>query len=141
MGGNTVLSSILGSSGGVAITDIQDSLFFTLFTLSLVILPLRASRRQIFDTAPYKPGGKWGMVALGMAGFIANLFVDYEFAVAPGGDFGLATVNWSSSTLFFDIFPLFFMIILAVVGVVIYFYHRTRRGINYSTIFAQIPPE
>jgi len=141
LGGNTVLSSILGSSGGVAITDIQDSLFFTLFTLSLVILPLRASRRQIFDTAPYKPGGKWGMVALGMAGFIANLFVDYEFAVAPGGDFGLATVNWSSSTLFFDIFPLFFMIILAVVGVVIYFYHRRRRGINYSTIFAQIPPE
>src|SRR5256712_4552287 len=71
LGGNTVLSSILGSSGGVAITDIHDSLFFTLFTLSLVILPLRASRRQIFDTAPYKPGGKWGMVALGMAGVFA----------------------------------------------------------------------
>ena len=140
-GGNTVLSSILGSSGGVGVTDIQDSLFFTLFTLALVILPLRASRKQIYETAPYKPGGKWGMVLLGAAGFAANLFVDYEFAIAPGGDFGLGTVNWTSPTLFFDIFPFFFMIILAVVGVLIYYVHRMRKGISYATIFAQIPPE
>src|SRR3989449_6679213 len=141
LGGNVLLGQILSSSGGVAITDFYDSLFFTLFTLSLVILPLRASRRQIFETAPYKPGGKWGMVLIGIGGFVANLVVDYFFAVAPGGDFGLGSINWSSPTLFNDLFAVIFTIIVAVLGIVVYFVHRQRRGINYSTIFAQIPPE
>jgi basic amino acid/polyamine antiporter, APA family len=132
--GNTVLSQILGSGGGVQITDFYDSFFFTLFTLSLVILPLRASRRQIFETAPYKPGGKWGMVLLGLAGFGANLFVDYEFGVAPGGDFAIA----SSSPVTYAII---FALAVAVLGVVIFYVHRMRKGIAYSTIFAQIPPE
>jgi amino acid transporter len=132
--GNTVLSQILGSGGGVQITDFYDSFFFTLFTLSLVILPLRASRRQIFETAPYKPGGKWGMVLLGLAGFGANLFVDYEFGVAPGGDFAIA----SSSPVTYAII---FALAVAILGVVIFYVHRMRKGIAYSTIFAQIPPE
>jgi len=34
-----------------------------------------------------------------------------------------------------------FTIIVAVLGIVVFFVHRNRRGINYSTIFAQIPPE
>jgi amino acid transporter len=140
-GGNTLISNVLGSGGGVQITDFYDSLFFTLFTLSLVILPLRASRRQIFETAPYKPGGKWGMVLIGIGGFAANLVVDYFFVVAPGGDFGLGSINWSSPTLFNDLFAVIFTIIVAVLGVIVYFVHRHRRGINYSTIFAQIPPE
>jgi len=140
-GGNTLISNVLGSGGGVQITDFYDSFFFTLFTLSLVILPLRASRRQIFETAPYKPGGKWGMVLIGIGGFAANLVVDYFFAVAPGGDFGLGSINWSSPTLFSDLFAVIFTIIVAVLGIVVFFVHRNRRGINYSTIFAQIPPE
>ena len=131
--GNTVLSQILGSGGGVQITDFYDSFFFTLFTLSLVILPLRASRKQIFDTAPYKPGGKWGMVLLGLAGFGANLFVDYEFGVAPGGDFAIG-----SSPVWYAII---FAVSVAVLGLVIFYVHRLRKGIAYSTIFAQIPPE
>ncbi|HMB66780.1 MAG TPA: APC family permease [Candidatus Bathyarchaeia archaeon] len=140
-GGNTLISNVLGSGGGVQITDFYDSFFFTLFTLSLVILPLRASRRQIFETAPYKPGGKWGMVLIGIGGFAANLVVDYFFAVAPGGDFGLGSINWSSPTLFNDLFAVIFTIIVAILGIVVFFVHRNRRGINYSTIFAQIPPE
>ena len=137
-GKSLALSTVLGSGGGVATTDLMDSLFFTFFTLSLVVLPLRASKRQIFDTAPYKPGGKWGMVILGLGGFAANLFVDYEFLIAPGGDYGLATVNWSDISA---ISGLIFLIGIVVLGVVIYYAHRMRRGINYATIFAQIPPE
>jgi amino acid transporter len=133
-GGNVLLGQILGSSGGVAITDFYDSLFFTLFTLSLVILPLRASRRQIFETAPYKPGGKWGMLTLGILGFAANLTVDYIFAFAKYGDFELSQASP-------DTYAIIFFFAVAVVGVVVYYAHRLRRGINYSTIFAQIPPE
>lgn len=132
--GNVFLSQILSSSGGVAITDFYDSLFFTLFTLSLVILPLRASRRQIFETAPYKPGGKWGMVALGVFGFVANLTVDYIFVFAKYGDFELSQPSP-------DTYAIIFTVAVAAIGVVVFFLHRMRRGINYSTIFAQIPPE
>src|SRR5438128_7153211 len=140
-GKNAAIAAILGSGGGVQITDFYDSFFFTLFTLSLVILPLRASRRQIFDTAPYKPGGKWGMLILGLAGFGANLFVDYEFVWPQGSDFALSQVNWASSTLLSDISAVIFTIVVAILGIVVYYVHRMRRGINYSTIFAQIPPE
>lgn len=133
-GGNVLLGQILSSSGGVAITDFYDSFFFTLFTLSLVILPLRASRRQIFETAPYKPGGKWGMVILGIAGLIANLTVDYVFVFAKYGDFELSQASP-------DYYAIWFTLIVAVIGVVVFYLHRMRRGINYSTIFAQIPPE
>jgi amino acid transporter len=132
--GNVLLSQILSSSGGVAITDFYDSLFFTLFTLSLVILPLRASRRQIFDTAPYKPGGKWGMVVLGLLGFVANLTVDYIFVFAKYGDFELSQPSP-------DTYAIIFTVVVAAIGVVVFYLHRMRRGINYSTIFAQIPPE
>jgi amino acid transporter len=134
LGGNVLLGQILSSSGGVAITDFYDSLFFTLFTLSLVILPLRASRRQIFETAPYKPGGKWGMVVLGILGFVANLTVDYIFVFAKYGDFELSQASP-------DTYAIVFTIIVAAIGVVVFYAHRMRRGINYSTIFAQIPPE
>jgi len=134
LGGNVLLGQILSSSGGVAITDFYDSLFFTLFTLSLVILPLRASRRQIFETAPYKPGGKWGMVVLGILGFAANLTVDYIFVFAKYGDFELSQASP-------DTYAIVFTIIVAAIGVVVFYAHKLRRGINYSTIFAQIPPE
>ncbi len=137
-GSNLALATVLGSAGGVATTDIMDSLFFTLFTLSLVVLPLRASKRQIFETAPYKPGGKWGMVVLGLAGFGANLFLDYEFAIASGGDLSLSTVNWSDLSA---ISGLIALIGIVAIGALVYFAHKMRRGINYATIFAQIPPE
>src|SRR5207245_10651923 len=45
LGGNVLLGQMLNSSGGVVNNDFYDSLFVTLLTLSLVILPLRASRR------------------------------------------------------------------------------------------------
>jgi amino acid transporter len=132
--GNTVLSQILGSGGGVQITDFYDSFFFTLFTLCLIILPLRASRKQIFETAPYKPGGKWGMVGIGIAGFAANLVVDGFFGLAPGGDFAILSSSPDTSAIVFAVS-------VAVLGIVIFYIHRLRKGIAYSTIFAQIPPE
>ncbi|TMI26650.1 APC family permease [Candidatus Bathyarchaeota archaeon] len=44
-GGNKFLSAILGSGGGVELTDLFDAAFFTLFTFALFVLPLRASKK------------------------------------------------------------------------------------------------
>lgn len=136
--GNRFTSAVLGSGGGVVTTDLLDAVFFTLFTLSLLVLPLRASKKQIFDTAPYKPGGKWGMVLLGAAGFVANLVLNGFLLFAPAGSFALAAPK---ADLLVDLWALWFTMILAVIGIVLYMAHRMRPGINYATIFAQIPPE
>lgn len=138
-GKNALLSAMLSSTGGVETTDLFDAVFFTLFTLSLVILPLRASKRQIFDTAPYKPGGKWGMVIIGLAGLGANLFIDYELLTAPAGDFALTSYTGTNPLV--DLWALWFTIIIAVVGMLLYLYYRRVAKANYTTIFAQIPPE
>lgn len=140
-GGNKFLSAVLGSGGGVELTDLFDAIFFTLFTFSLFVLPLRASKKQIFDTAPYKPGGKTGMVVLGLAGFAANLFIDFELLFAQAGDFNIGGQNWASSTLLVDQWALWFTIILGVVGALIYLYYKRVAKANYATIFTQIPPE
>lgn len=137
-GSSKFLSATLGSAGGVETTDLFDAVFFTFFTLSLFLLPLMASKRQIFDTAPYKPGGKTGMVILGLAGVIANLFIDYELLFAPAGDFALGAPK---TDLLVDLWALWFTLIIAVVGGLIYLYYKRVAKANYATIFAQIPPE
>ncbi len=142
-GSNGFLSAALGSSGGVELTDLFDATFFTLFTLSLLFLPLMASKRHIFDTAPYKPGGKTGMVLLGAAGFVANLIIDgfLLFAPAPAGDFDLLQIGRQVTNPLVDLWALWFTIIVALVGAMIYLYYKQVSKANYATIFAQIPPE
>ncbi len=143
-GKNGFVAAVLGSSGGVQLTDLFDAVFFTLFTLSLILLPLMASKRQIFDTAPYKPGGKTGMIILGLAGFAANLVIDGFLLFAPatgGGDFDLLQIGRKVSDPLLDLWGLWFTIIIAVVGALIYLYYKRVAKANYATIFAQIPPE
>src|SRR5438552_11177388 len=52
-GNNAAIAAILGSGGGVQITDFYDSFSLTLFTLSPVILPIPPTTRQPFATPPY----------------------------------------------------------------------------------------
>src|SRR2546422_1623280 len=142
-GSNAFLSAALGSSGGVELTDLFDATFFTLFTLSLLFLPIMASKRHIFDTAPYKPGGKGGMILLGAAGFVANLVIDgfLLFAPAPAGDFDLLQIGRKVTNPLVDLWALWFTIIIALAGALIYLYYKQVSKANYATIFAQIPPE
>jgi APA family basic amino acid/polyamine antiporter len=140
-GNNLILGAMLSPGGGVEITDLFDAIFFTLFTLALVFLVLRSSKRPILETTPYKPGGKVGVLVIGAAGFIANLYLDYLLLFAPQGDFALGSFP-SLSDKFFGEFALWFTIILVVIGALIYVtYKATSKGVNYSTIFTEIPPE
>ena len=77
----TALNSVPGLFNifaiGVASTDLFDAIFFTLFALALVFLPFRKKTIKIFETAPFKIGGKTGMALIGVAGVIANLVLDW----------------------------------------------------------------
>ena len=108
-------------SAGVANTDLFDAVFFTLFAFALVMLPFR--RPQIFDKAPIKIGGKWGIAAIGMAGVLANIYLDYMIVSAESSALVLAVV-------------------LAIIGALMFAYYKySKKDVDYTTIFTEIPPE
>jgi len=111
-------------STGVASTDIFDACFFTLFALSLVFLPFRKSAARIYETAPVKYGGKIGMATIGVVGVCANIYLDYMIVSAE--------------------YQAFWMLLgTGVLAALIYLYYKYGKAkeVDYSTIFAQIPPE
>jgi amino acid transporter len=111
-------------STGVASTDLFDACFFTLFALSLVLLPYRKSAARIFETAPVKYGGKAGMAFIGVLGVLANLYLDYMIILAE--------------------YQAFWMLLATgIIAALIYAYYKYGKAkeVDYSTIFAQIPPE
>ncbi|MGA2971352.1 MAG: APC family permease [Candidatus Bathyarchaeia archaeon] len=119
---------------GVSSTDLFDATFFTLFALALILLPYR--KKQIYDTAPFKIGGKAGMVTIGILGLGANLVLDWMILTAPQDSYNIlapTSDNW---------FAIGFTVVLGLVGAAMYAYYKYgKKDVDYSTIFAEIPPE
>jgi len=130
----SLLNSIF--SVGVASVDLFDAIFFTLFAFCLVILPWRAPR--IYEGSPIKIGGKVGLAGFGVAGFVANLVLDWMILTAPQGSYNLlapSSDNW---------FALGFGILMGLIGVCIFLYYKygpSGKGVDYTTIYSEIPPE
>jgi len=127
-----VLNSVF--SIGVASTDLFDAVFFTLFALALVLLPYR--RPKIFETAPFKIGGKTGTAFIGVLGVGANLVLDWMILTAPQDSYNILAPtgdNW---------FAIGFTVVLGLVGAAMYWYYKYgKKDVDYSTIFTEIPPE
>jgi amino acid transporter len=120
---------------GVASTDLFDGVFFTLFALALVMLPYK--KPKIFETMPFKIGGKTGTVLIGVVGVGANLVLDYMILTAPQDSYNIGpnmtADNW---------FAIGFTVLLGVVGVLMYAYYKYgKKDVDYTTIFTEIPPE
>ena len=119
---------------GVSSTDLFDAVFFTLFALALIMLPFR--KKEIYETAPFKIGGKTGIVIIGVLGVGANLVLDWMILTAPQDSYNIlapTSDNW---------FAIGFTVLLGIVGAVMYAYYKYgKKDVDYSTIFAEIPPE
>ena len=119
---------------GVSSTDLFDAVFFTLFALALIMLPFR--RKEIFETAPFKIGGKTGMIVIGVLGLGANLALDWMILTAPQDSYNIlapTSDNW---------FAIGFTVLLGLIGAGMYAYYKYgKKDVDYSTIFAEIPPE
>ena len=119
---------------GVSSTDLFDATFFTLFALALIMLPLR--KKEIYETAPFKIGGKTGMMVIGVLGVGANLALDWMILTAPQDSYNIlapTSDNW---------FAIGFTVLLGLVGAGMYAYYKYgKKDVDYSTIFAEIPPE
>jgi len=119
-----VITSYINSGGGVVATDIWDVIFFLLASLAGMLFVFR--RKDIYDKSPYKPG-KWVIAGIGLIATLANIYLLY-----------LVATGWLVPE------PWIFTVVLLVVGAIIYYYYRTkgsRVGVDYSTIYAEIPPE
>ena len=119
-----VITSYINSGGAIVATDIWDSIFFLLASLAGMLFVFR--RKDIYDKSPYKPG-KWVVAGIGLIATLANVYLLY-----------LVTTGWLVPE------PWIFTVVLLVVGAIIYYYYRTkgsRVGVDYSTIYAEIPPE
>jgi amino acid transporter len=120
---------------GVASTDLFDAVFFTLFALALVMLPYK--KPKIFETMPFKIGGKTGTMLIGVVGVIANLVLDYMILTAPQDSYNIGPNmtegNW---------FAIGFTVFLGIVGLAMYAYYKYgKKDVDYTTIFTEIPPE
>jgi amino acid transporter len=139
--GNMMISNIF--TAGVPATDLWDGIFFTLFALAMVFFPFR--KKQIFDQAPWKPGGAIAMATIGVIAFVGNLYLDYAFLWAPGDYFNWGfLLSGQSKDLLIDGFATWFTVVLIVAAGLVYGYYKLRAkttGVDYSTIFTEIPPE
>jgi APA family basic amino acid/polyamine antiporter len=116
--------------------DLFDVAFFSLFSLAVVLFPYRMTKT--YDAAPFKPGGKLGVVAAGLAGLIANLTIGWLIVTSP-----LDSYNILSPTPD-NLFALGFDVLLAFVGCLVYVYYRyipRRMSTDYSALLSEIPPD
>ncbi len=119
-----VLTTYINSGGAVAATDIWDTIFFLLASLAGLLFVFR--RKEIYEKSPFKPG-KGAMAAIGLIATVANVYLLY-----------LITIGYLIPE------PWIFTIFLLIVGAVMYYYYKSkgaRVGVDYATIYAQIPPE
>ncbi|MGA8905566.1 MAG: hypothetical protein WB661_11245 [Candidatus Bathyarchaeia archaeon] len=69
------------ANGPIYNIDLLDVTFFSLFSLAVVLFPFRL--KQTFESAPFKPGGKLGVVVIGLSGLIANLVIAWTVLTSP----------------------------------------------------------
>jgi amino acid transporter len=120
-----IITTYINSGGGVAATDIWDTVFFLLSSFAGMLLVIR--RNDIYEKSPFKPG-RWLVGGIGLIATVANIYLLY----LVGTGYGSAMEPW------------YFTLFLLVVGAIIYYYYRSkgsRVGVDYATIYAEIPPE
>jgi APA family basic amino acid/polyamine antiporter len=142
-GGSWYIGGIAGSIvnnifvDGVFSTDLLDAVFFSLFSLAVLLFPFRLKRS--FDAAPFRPGGILGVMAIGLSGLTANFIITWVILTSPRGD----VYNILSPTSD-NLYALGFDALLGVIGCLIYAWYRfglSRKEVDYSVIFSTIPPE
>jgi amino acid transporter len=132
LGADHIVTRFINSGGGVVATDIWDTIFFLLAAFAGLMFVYR--RKDIYERSSYKPslGGIPAVTIIGLLATIGNIWMLYA-VVAPPSGYGITYPEvW------------YFTIILLVIGAIIYYYYRskgTRTGVDYGTIYAEIPPE
>lgn len=138
LGAGNIVGTFLNADTGVVATDIWDVIFFLLASLAGLMFIFR--KKDIYERSAYKPsiGGLHIVTAVGLIATVTNIWLlwritlgwpwDYPTMYPDGG-------TWSAWAM---------TVILIVVALILYYYYKSkgsRIGVDYSTIYAEIPPE
>lgn len=124
---------------GMRGSNVWDCIFYASFAIACVLFPLR--RPDIFARAPFKHG-KTTVQVIGVLASLAQLFFLYAFLFTPHGGYYLQGLFANPTFAGFSVWLA--TIIILGVGIGFYYYYRSRAavtGVDYTTIFAEIPPE
>lgn len=132
MGSGNIVGKFLNDSGGVAATDIWDALFFFLCAVAGMIFVFR--RKDIYERSPFKAGGPAVVTLVGAIATAANIWFLWQVVQGWPWDYpdGGAWTAWVWTLL------------IIILSLIVYYYYRSkgkRVGVDYSTIYAEIPPE
>jgi amino acid transporter len=130
LGSSNIIAAYINSGGAVLATDIWDTIFFLFSALAGAMFIFRKKTKAIYDASAYKPKLA-GFPAIAVIGILATI-----------GNIWLIYADFQASATFYEAWYL--TLLLLVVGGLLYWYYHmrgSRKGVDYSTIYAQIPPE
>ncbi|MFX0183243.1 MAG: APC family permease [Candidatus Hodarchaeota archaeon] len=157
-----ILGVVISQNGGIVVTDLLDAVFFTVACIAAILLPTRL--KDVYERSPWRPkiAGREAIVVIGWIGLIANIYLDLYLLGAVGvlnhivtpaipfvpplipnlGEGGMLDfAAWETS---WDFWAPWAFIIWVIMGAIIYFVvknYYSRKGVDFSTIYATIPPE
>lgn len=123
---------------GLMGSNLWDATFYFSFAIAALAFPI--VKPDIFERAPFKHG-KTTVMVIGALASLAQLYFLYIFIFNPRG-YNLPGFIANPSFAGFSVWLA--TIIILVVGAGFYYYYRSRAavtGVDYTTIFAEIPPE
>jgi len=128
LGPDNLLYRYINPGGGVAATDIWDTIFFLLSSLAGVFFVLRARGKAIYERSAFKVG-------IALTGLIA--------VIATIGNIWLMYVDFQASATWIEAW--WFTAELLIVGALIYLVYKyvvgKAAGVDYTTVYAEVPPE
>jgi len=128
LGPDNLIYRYINPGGAVLATDIWDTIFFLLASLAGLFFVFAKRGRDIYERSAFKPGvAVVGLIALiATIGNIWLMYVDFQ-----------ASAAWTEAW--------YFTVELLVVGALIYLVYKyvvgKRAGVDYTTIYAEVPPE
>lgn len=163
-----ILAIFMNPGGGVVVTDLLDAVFFTAACVAAILLPIKL--KDVYERAAWKPklGGKEAVQVIGWVALIANMYINFFLLGNVGvlnhisdppmpfvppllpnlsetGPLGFL-FGGSLDTLLhsWDFWAGWLVVFWLAMGIIIYLVVKTyysRRGVDFTTIYASIPPE
>jgi len=127
LGKDNLLYRYVNPDGVVLATDLWDTIFFFLSSLAGLLFVLRKKGREIYERSAYKPGIAV-VVLVGLIATIGNIWLMYVDFMA-----WIIAEAW------------YFTLELIIVGALIYLVYKyvvgKSAGVDYTTVYAEVPPE
>jgi amino acid transporter len=163
-----ILYDIFNPGGSIGGTDLLDAVFFTTACVSAIVLPSKL--KDVYERSGWRPkiGGREAVVVIGILALILNIYIDLLIlGPASAGVLTYPTADGAPMAGLLGFIPPFipdingflpdmadpintinwwfwWYILLIAIGAVVYFVMKnyySKRGVDFTTIYASIPPE